>query len=51
MMIDQLIAAQAGVVPGAIPGNDTGQIGAGGTPTNPAGTNPDGAPAGVVNGQ
>lgn len=50
MQIEQILMAQAGVQPGVnSPGNDTGQIGSGGTPTNPEGTNPDGSPAGQVN--
>ena len=44
--IQQMIMAQAGVDPMQA----TGQIGAGGSPTAPQGTNVDGAPAGVVNG-
>ena len=49
MQLQALISATAGVQPGG-PNQDTGQIGSGGTPTNPGSTNPDGSPAGVVNG-
>jgi hypothetical protein len=48
MQLQMLIQAQAGVVPGG-PNQDTGQIGAGGEGAAPAGVNPAGAPAGVVN--
>lgn len=44
-MVQQLVMGQAGVDPNQM----TGQIGAGGTPTNPEGMNPDGSPAGQVN--
>lgn len=44
-MVQQLLIGQAGIDPNQM----TGQIGAGGTPTNAEGVNPDGSKAGVVN--
>lgn len=46
MLVQQMLMAQAGVDVN----QETGQIGAGGSPTKPEGTNPDGAKAGVNNG-
>lgn len=45
-LVQQMLMAQAGVDVNQM----TGQIGAGGTPTNGEGVNPDGSRAGVVNG-
>lgn len=44
MLVQQMLMAQAGVDPN----QETGQIGAGGSPTKPEGTREDGARAGVV---
>jgi hypothetical protein len=44
MLVQQMLMAQAGVDPN----QETGQIGAGGSPTKPEGTREDGAQAGVV---
>lgn len=46
MLVQQMLMAQAGVDVN----QETGQIGAGGSPTKPEGTNPDGSKAGVNNG-
>jgi len=48
--IQEILMAQAGVQRDTLPGNPEGQIGAGGSPTAPQGTNPDGSKAGVNNG-
>lgn len=46
MLVQQMLMAQAGVDVN----QETGQIGAGGSPTKPEGTNMDGSKAGIVNG-
>ena len=48
--IQQILMAQAGVQRETLPGQMEGQIGSGGSPRGPEGTNPDGSTAGVNNG-